>query len=230
MLAEFIVLLGPPGAGKGTQAGLIAEKLGLKHISSGNIFRENIDNRTELGLQAQTYANQGQLVPDDITIAMVETRLNEADCVKGAVLDGFPRTVTQAEALEKMLAKSRNKIQCAAFINVPEAVLVERLSGRWTCATEEHVYHLTFNPPKEPGVCDVDGSSLHQRVDDQKETVEKRISEYTQKTAPLIKFYKDENLLYEVDGTVPIEQVTTEIIDAVEKAKIESGRKKYLQV
>jgi len=229
-MAEFIVLLGPPGAGKGTQASLIAEKLDLKHISSGNIFRENIDNRTELGLRAQAYTEHGQLVPDDITIAMVEARLIQADCFKGAVLDGFPRTVAQAKALDKMLTKNKNRVQCATFINVPEAVLVERLSGRWTCATEEHVYHLTFNPPRQPGICDIDGSSLHQRVDDQKETVERRINEYTQKTAPLIQFYQEESLLYEVDGTKPIGQVTTEIMDTFEKTRLKSGRKKYLQV
>lgn len=229
-MAEFIVLLGPPGAGKGTQASLIAEKLGLKHISSGNIFRENIDNRTELGMRAQTYTEKGQLVPDDITIAMVEARLDEEDCHKGAVLDGFPRTVAQAKALKKMLAKNKNKVQCAAFINVPGAVLVERLSGRWTCATEEHVYHLKFNPPKQPGICDVDGSSLHQRVDDKKETVEKRIKEYEQKTAPLIQFFREEGLLYEVDGTNPIDLVTEEIMKTIEKTRSQSGRKKNLQV
>lgn len=218
-MAEFIVLLGPPGAGKGTQASMIAEELGLAHISSGNIFRENIDNKTELGMRAQAYTEQGQLVPDDITIAMVEDRLNQMDCQNGAVLDGFPRTVAQAKALEKMLAKHKNKVQCTVFINVPESVLVERLSGRWTCATEEHVYHLKFNPPKQPGVCDVDGSNLHQRIDDQKETVEKRISEYAQKTAPLIQFYKEEGLLYEVDGTNSINLVKEEIMKAVEKTR-----------
>lgn len=216
-MAIFVVLLGPPGAGKGTQAGLIAEKMGLKHISSGNIFRETIDNRTELGLRAQSYTEKGQLVPDDITIAMVETRLNEADCRHGAILDGFPRTVAQAHALNEMLAKQNQHICCTVFINVPNEVLVERLSGRWTCANEEHVFHLTFNPPKKSGICDVDGTELHQRMDDQKETVQKRISEYAEKTAPLIQFYKDEDLLFEVDGTKAIDLVTSEILERLNK-------------
>jgi adenylate kinase len=223
-MSKYIVFLGPPGAGKGTQAAVIAKTMDLAHISSGNIFRENIDNRTVLGLRAQTYLDSGQLVPDDLTIAMVRDRLSMPDCTQGAILDGFPRTVAQAEELDKMLLEMNDKIECVPFINVSEEVLVERLSGRWICASEKHVYHLKFNPPLKEGICDVDGNSLHQRKDDTRETVERRIREYNEKTAPLIKYYRQAGKLIEIDGKKDIDQVTSDILNKMEKRDSNSGR------
>lgn len=215
-MAKYIVLLGPPGAGKGTQAAVVAKRLKLAHISSGNLFRENVDNRTELGLKAQRFIDSGQLVPDDLTIAMVKERIGRPDCTDGVILDGFPRTVDQAAALDNLLKQSQEKIAKVIFINVPEQVLVERLSGRWLCESEKHVYHLKFNPPKVAGICDVDGSPLHQRHDDERKTVERRIREYQQKTAPLIEYYRQAGKLAEVDGTLEIELVSREIIKKIE--------------
>ena len=223
-MSKYIVFLGPPGAGKGTQAAVVAKKMDLSHISSGNIFRENIDNRTALGLRAQTYLDSGQLVPDDLTIAMIRNRLSMPDCKQGALLDGFPRTVAQAEELDKMLLEMNGKIESVPFINVSEEVLVERLSGRWICASEKHVYHLKFNPPLKEGICDVDGNSLHQRKDDTRETVEKRIREYNEKTAPLIEYYRQAGKLIEIDGTKDIDQVTSDILNKIEKWDSDSGR------
>lgn len=215
-MAKYIVLLGPPGAGKGTQAAVVASKMKIAHISSGNLFRENIDNRTELGLKAQRFIDSGQLVPDDLTIAMVKDRISRADCRQGAILDGFPRTVEQARALDELLKESQERIEKVAFINVPEAVLVDRLSGRWLCESEKHVYHLKFNPPKKAGICDADGSPLHQRHDDERKTVEKRIREYQQKTAPLIDFYRQAGKLAEIDGTLEIALVSRELLNRIE--------------
>ena len=216
-MSKYIVLLGPPGAGKGTQASVVAKKMNLVHISSGNIFRENIDNQTALGMRAKNYINSGQLVPDDLTIAMIRERLSKPDCEQGAILDGFPRTVAQAVTLDKMLLELDGKIQSVPFIDVPEDVLIERLSGRWICASEKHVYHLKFNPPLKEGKCDVDGSPLHQRKDDIRETVEKRIHEYNEKTAPLIDYYRKAGKLIEIDGKKEIEQVTQDILNNIEK-------------
>jgi adenylate kinase len=148
-MPQFYILLGPPGAGKGTQAAIIAEKCGIPHISSGNIFRENLQNNTDLGKQARVFMDKGELVPDGITIGMVENRLSQPDCKNGALLDGYPRTPTQAQALNEFLKKNGNEINAVPFINVPSNDLVERLSGRWTCKAEGHVYHLKNKPPKQ---------------------------------------------------------------------------------
>ena len=214
-MPQFYVLLGPPGAGKGTQAAIIAEKCGIPHISSGNIFRENLQNNTELGKQARVYMEKGELVPDGITIGMVENRLSQPDCKDGALLDGYPRTPTQAQALNEFLKKYGNEINAVPFINVPSNDLVERLSGRWTCKAEGHVYHLKNKPPKQANICDIDGSALYQREDDKRETVEQRIKVYVEQTAPLIAFYKKDGLLFEVDGDLPIEQVTDKLLEIV---------------
>jgi len=219
-MSKYIVLLGPPGAGKGTQAAVIAKRMGLAHVSSGNIFRENIDNQTVLGLRAQGYINSGQLVPDDLTIAMIRDRLSKPDCMQGAILDGFPRTVAQAEVLDKMLLEMNAKIECVPFINVPADVLIERLSGRWICESEKHIYHLAFNPPLKEGKCDVDGSPLHQRKDDLRETVKMRIHEYDEKTAPLIAYYQKSGKLVEIDGKKEIDQVTRDILIEIEKESL----------
>jgi adenylate kinase len=214
-MPQFYILLGPPGAGKGTQAAIIAEKCGIPHISSGNIFRENLQNNTELGKQARVFMDKGELVPDGITIGMVENRLSQPDCKDGALLDGYPRTPTQAQALNEFLKKNQNEINAVPFINVPSNDLVERLSGRWTCKAEGHVYHLKNKPPKQANICDIDGSVLYQREDDKRETVEQRIKVYVEQTAPLIAFYKKDGLLFEVDGSLPIEQVTDKLLAIV---------------
>jgi adenylate kinase len=215
-MGKFIVLLGPPGAGKGTQAEVLAEKTGLAHISSGDIFRENLKAQTELGKLAQGYINRGELVPDDVTIAMIRERLSRPDCSEGAILDGFPRTPAQAEALSQMLAELNGKVISVPYISVPAEVLIDRLSGRWTCRGQGHIYHMQYHPPKVAGICDEDGSELYQREDDQPATVERRIQVYTDQTTPLIEHYRGEGLLVEVDGTQPIEQVTLDLLAAIQ--------------
>jgi len=214
-MTRFYVLLGPPGAGKGTQAAIVAEKCHIPHISSGNIFRENLEKNTELGLKARAYMEKGDLVPDDITIGMVEDRLKKPDCANGALLDGFPRTPAQAQALAEFLAGINGEISCVPFINVAPEVLIERLSGRWVCKAEGHVYHTTYQPPQKEGICDLDGSPLYQRNDDKRETVEQRIEVYFKQTAPLIDFYKGKGLLVEIDGAQPIEDVTQAVLKLV---------------
>lgn len=211
-----IVLLGPPGAGKGTQAKKLAQALGLVHISTGDLFREHFKNETELGLLAQSYMNKGELVPDDVTIRMVEERLARTDCEKGAVLDGFPRTPAQAEALEDLLNKFDAGVRIVPYIKVPDDELVERLSGRWM-SPSGRVYHALYNPPKVKWVDDVDGSQLYQREDDQAETVRNRIKVYTEQTAPLIDYYRQKGLLVEIDGTQSIEAVAADLTRAVEE-------------
>jgi adenylate kinase len=213
--ATYIVMLGPPGAGKGTQAEILAQKLGLVHVSSGDLFRENLSNQTELGKLAQTYMRKGELVPDDVTIAMVKERLSRPDCAKGAVLDGFPRTPAQAEALDKILAELNSKVDVVPLISVPNDVLVERLSGRWM-SKSGRVYHALYNPPKVKWVDDIDGTPLYQREDDKPETVQRRIDVYYEQTAPLIDYYRQAGLLVEIDGTQEIEKVTEDILKAIE--------------
>lgn len=215
--ATYIVMLGPPGAGKGTQAKVIAEKLGLVHVSSGDLFRENLSRETDLGKLAQTYMTKGELVPDDVTIAMVKERLSRPDCDLGAVLDGFPRTPAQAEALNAILADMHGKINVVPLISVPDAVLIERLSGRWISASGR-VYHALYNPPKVKWLDDVDGSPLYQRDDDKPETVQHRIDVYKAQTAPLIDYFKAAGVLVEVDGTQDIDKVTEDILTAIGSA------------
>lgn len=215
-MANVIVLLGPPGAGKGTQAKVLKEKLALPHISSGDIFRENLQQQTDLGKLAQGYMNRGELVPDDVTIAMIRSRLSQTDCAGGALLDGFPRTVAQAQSLDQLLQEiGLGSVRKAPYVKVEEAVLVERLSGRWSCRTGGHVYHEKYNPPKKQGVCDEDGSELYQREDDKAETVKRRIRVYFEQTAPLIAYYRERGVLAEVDGQQPIEAVTKAMLASV---------------
>ena len=211
----YIVLLGPPGAGKGTQAQIVSETYGLPHISSGDIFRENLKNQTELGKLAEGYMKRGELVPDDVTIAMIRDRLARPDCAPGALLDGFPRTPAQAEALAKMLQEFQGQVRAVPYINVPEEILIERLTGRWTCKAEGHIFHEKYNPPRQPGVCDFDGSELYQREDDKAETVTRRIRVYLEQTEPLIDYYRKRDLLIEIDGTQSIEKVTSDLLAAL---------------
>src|SRR5512142_2660589 len=210
-MSTYIVLLGAPGVGKGTQAKLIAETTGLSHISSGDLFRDNIKNGTELGKLAQSYMNKGELVPDDVTIRMIRERISQPDCKKGALLDGYPRTTVQAEALEKLLADFGGKVNYVPFITAPESVLIERLSGRWTCRANGHIFHEKYNPPKAAGLCDIDGSELYQRDDDKSDTVVRRIQVYLNQTAPLVEYYRERGILSEIDGSQPIEKVSADL-------------------
>ena len=220
-MATFYVLLGPPGAGKGTQAQIVSKALGLPHISSGDIFRENLKNQTELGRQAKGYMDRGELVPDDLTISMVRDRLTKSDCAEGALLDGFPRTPAQAEELDKILAAIGSEIKVVPYIKVESQVLVERLSGRWTCKAQGHVFHEKYNPPKQAGVCDFDGSELYQREDDKAETVKNRIQVYFKQTLPLIEYYRKAGTLVEIDGDQVIEKVTQEFLRALDSEEME---------
>ena len=217
MAAEprFIVLLGPPASGKGTQAARLREALGLPHVASGDLFRENLKNETELGLKAKVYMDRGELVPDDVTIAMVMERLSRPDCARGALLDGFPRTIAQAEALDQALAERGLKISLVPYIAVPDEVLIERVSGRRLCRVCGEAYHVKFNPPKQPGVCDDDGGELYQRDDDKPETVRKRLQVYWEQTSPLVDYYRDQGVLVEVNGDQPIHAVAADLRAAV---------------
>ena len=211
----FIILLGPPGAGKGTQAHRLAERLGLPHISSGDLFREHLKNQTPLGKLAQQYMSKGELVPDEVTIGMVKDRLARPDAQRGAILDGFPRTPAQAQALDALLAERCARV-VVPYIRVPEEELIARLSGRLTCRAHGHVFHVRYNPPKQPGVCDYDGSELYQRDDDKPETVRRRIQVYHAQTAPLIDYYRQRCVLVEVNGDAPLDDVTQALLEAVQ--------------
>ena len=212
---RFIVLLGPPASGKGTQAARLREVLNLPHVASGDLFRENLKNETGLGLQAKGYMDRGVLVPDDVTIAMVMERLSRPDCAGGALLDGFPRTIAQAEALDRALAERGYKISLVPYIAVPDEILIERVSGRRLCRVCGEAYHIKFNLPKQPGVCDKDGGELYQRDDDKPETVRKRLEVYWEQTSPLIDYYRRQEVLVEVDGDQPIDAVGADLRAAV---------------
>lgn len=213
----YIVLLGPPGVGKGTQAEVLAEKLDLPHISSGEIFRENIKNDTEMGKLAQTYMKKGELVPDDVTISMIRERFSRPDCKNGAILDGFPRTPAQADALALMLKGFGGRVNLVPYITAPDEVLMERLVGRWTCRAAGHIFHEKFNPPQKSGLCDIDGSELYQRDDDKAETVLHRIDVYQEQTAPLIEYYRQHGTLVEINGFMSIEKVSAQLMSALKK-------------
>ncbi len=218
-MLRCIVLLGPPGAGKGTQAHLVAKKMGLIHISSGDLFREHLHNNSALGQQARVFIDRGELVPDDLTISMVRERLSLEDCQTGALLDGFPRTPTQAEALAEVLEDLGGEVVSVPYISVPTDVLIARLSGRWTCKAAGHIYHELLNPPHKAGICDHDGSELFQREDDKAETVKRRIQVYLDQTEPLIEYYKDRCLLVQVDGDQSIKQVTESLYQALDSSE-----------
>ncbi len=213
----YLVLLGPPGAGKGTQAERLQEELKLPHVASGDLFRENLRNETELGLLAKTYMDKGQLVPDDVTIAMVRDRLQRPDCDQGAILDGFPRTQPQAQSLDAMLADMGRQVDGVLYIAVPDEELVRRLSGRWICRQCQTPYHTMFNPPASEGVCDACGGALYQRDDDKPETVRSRLKVYHQQTSPLIDYYRQAGLLVEVDGAGDIATISAALSEAARK-------------
>ncbi|MCB0093990.1 MAG: adenylate kinase [Caldilineaceae bacterium] len=208
---KYIVLLGVPGAGKGTQAQLLQDKLGLPQISTGDIFRYNLKNETELGLLAKSYMDKGDLVPDEVTIRMVEDRLQQDDCANGAIMDGFPRNLVQAEAFEKMAAPYGG-VSVTPLVSIEDDVAIERITGRRTCRTCGAVYHIKFNPPKQADICDNDGGPLYQRDDDKAETVRNRLYVYYKQTAPLVGYYFAKALLVELDGARPISQVHEELL------------------
>lgn len=209
----YLVLLGPPGAGKGTQAERLEKELGLPHVASGDLFREHLGKETELGLLAKTYMDRGDLVPDDVTIAMVRERLQRPDCEQGAILDGFPRTQAQAAGLDDMLADMGRALDGVLYLAVPDEELVRRLSGRWICRQCQTPYHTLFSPPTQAGVCDACGGELYQRDDDKPETVRARLRVYHQQTAPLIDYYRQAGLLVEVDGSGDIESVAAALLE-----------------
>ncbi len=202
-----IIMLGAPGAGKGTQAKMIAEKYSIPHISTGDIFRANIKNGTELGKEAKTYMDQGKLVPDELTVKILLDRVAADDCKNGYVLDGFPRTIPQAEVLENELNKLGDKIDYAIDVNVPDENIIKRMSGRRACLSCGATYHIEHIPPKKEGVCDKCGSELVLRDDDKPETVKKRLDVYHAQTQPLIEFYTERNILKTVDGTQDMKDV-----------------------
>jgi adenylate kinase len=207
MMPVKIVLLGPPGAGKGTQAKSISNRYSIPHISTGDIFRSNISENTPFGVEAKKYMDNGQLVPDEVTINMVKDRLQQDDCKNGYLLDGFPRTVHQAEALQEFLQERQEKIDTALLIEVPMNFILERMTGRRVCPSCGASYHMKFNPTKTQGKCDVCGSDVIQRKDDSEETVNERLDVYQRQTQPLIDFYKERNQLSVVDGTKAINEV-----------------------
>jgi len=211
-----IVFLGPPGAGKGTQAKILIERYGIPQISTGDMLREHRARGTELGKKAQEYMDKGQLVPDEIILGMVKERLSQPDCQKGFILDGFPRTVAQAEALDKLLSEMGKKLDFALALIVPDDLLVERLTGRRTCKSCGMMYHIKYKPPKAEGKCDVCGGELYQRPDDNEETVRNRLKVYHEQTAPLIEYYKNKGILREIDGSKSIEEITQQIISILE--------------
>ncbi|MBN1179394.1 MAG: adenylate kinase [Anaerolineae bacterium] len=216
---RYVVLVGPPASGKGTQAVRLHEALGLTHVASGDLFRENIRNETALGMQAKSYMDRGDLVPDDVTIAMVLDRLSHPDCAAGALLDGFPRTLAQAQALDAALGAQGHAIGAVPYVAVPDEVLIERVSGRRLCRTCGASYHVTFNPPHTPGVCDVDGGELYQRDDDRPETVRTRLKVYHDLTSPLIDYYHEKGVLIQIDGDQPIDRVTEDLLEALRSVK-----------
>lgn len=202
-----IIMLGAPGAGKGTQAKMIADKYGVPHISTGDIFRANIKNGTELGMEAKKYMDQGLLVPDELTVRILLDHVAQDDCKNGYVLDGFPRTIPQAEVLDSELTKLGDHIDYAINVDVPDENIVKRMSGRRACLTCGATYHIEHVPPKKEGICDVCGSELVLRDDDKPETVKNRLNVYHEQTQPLIDFYTEKGVLKTVDGTVPMEEV-----------------------
>ena len=210
-----LLLIGAQGSGKGTQAEKLSQALGIPHVASGDLFRKAFDEKTELGIQANSYMDRGELVPDNLTVPMVLSRIEELDCVRGVLLDGFPRTISQAQALDKGLHRVGRQIDLAVYLNVPRAELLSRLSGRYICRANQHVYNVRANPPKVPGVCDLDGSELYQRTDDAGEAVQKRLDIFFNETIHLLDYYGSQQKLVEVNGNLPIDQMQKMLLNEI---------------
>jgi adenylate kinase len=211
----YVIMLGAPGAGKGTQADILSQEMDLPHIASGDLFRQALEKKTEVGILAKSYMDKGELVPDEITIKMILERINQADCVSGCLFDGFPRTLHQAKVLDKVLKEQEKSIDKAVYIEVPNEELVKRLSGRWLCRTCQTPYHIINSPPKTPGKCDKCGGELYQRSDDREETVRDRLNIFFAQTVPILDYYEKQNKLIRVNGNLGMQAVSKEIISAL---------------
>jgi adenylate kinase len=223
LIGNVVVLLGAPGAGKGTQAQVLSQRLGLAHVATGDLFRAAVAEGTPLGKTAKGYMDRGELVPDSVTIDMLFERLAKPDAAKGILLDGFPRNTTQAQVLDKSLAERGGKVDVAPYIEVPETDLVARLGGRWICRAQGHPYHELSKPPLVPGVCDVDGSELYQRDDDKPATVQARLRQQLGALDQVVGHYRKAGVLAAVDGSLPIDQVTQELLTAIAAATGRQG-------
>jgi adenylate kinase len=211
----YIIMLGAPGAGKGTQADILSQEMNLPHVASGDLFRQALEERTEVGLLAKDYMDKGELVPDKVAIRMVMERINQPDCTSGCLLDGFPRTLHQAEVLDKAFKEQGKTIDKAIYIEVPNKELIERLSGRWLCRVCQTPYHIISSPPKTPGKCDKCGGELYQRSDDKETTVKERLNIFFAQTVPILDYYKKQNKLIKINGNLGIQEVAREIISAL---------------
>ncbi|MDS3909236.1 adenylate kinase [Staphylococcus hominis] len=214
-----IILMGLPGAGKGTQASEIVKKFPIPHISTGDMFRKAIKDETDLGKEAKSYMDRGELVPDVVTVGIVKERISEDDAKKGFLLDGFPRTIEQAEALNNIMSELDRNIDAVINIEVPEEELMNRLTGRRICEKCGTTYHLVFNPPKVDGVCDIDGGKLYQRKDDNPETVSNRLSVNVKQSKPILEYYDEKGVLKNIDGAKDIDEVTKDVIDILDQLK-----------
>jgi len=211
----YVIMLGAPGAGKGTQADILSRELNLPHIASGDLFRQALERRTDVGLSAKGYMDRGELVPDKITIKMILERTDKPDCASGCIFDGFPRTLQQARALDKALMQQGRSIDKAIYIEVSDEELVKRLSGRWLCRVCQTPYHITNSPPKTPGKCDKCGGELYQRSDDREETVKERLNVFFAQTVPILDYYKKQGKLVKVNGNSGMQKVAREIVSAL---------------
>jgi len=213
-----IILIGAQGSGKGTQAARLAKSLNIKHIASGDLFRQAISEGTELGAQVKDYLDRGDLVPDSLTVSMILDRISEPDCANGVLLDGFPRTIAQARALDEATKgsdKADKAVDCAVYLEMPRELLVKRLSGRYICRAHQHVYNINTNPPKVPGICDIDGSELYQRPDDKGEAVQKRLDIFFKETIRLLDYYQMQQKLLTINGNQSIEQVAADLLNTI---------------
>ena len=214
-----IILMGLPGAGKGTQASEIVKKFPIPHISTGDMFRKAIKDETDLGKEAKSYMDRGELVPDEVTVGIVKERISEDDAKKGFLLDGFPRTIDQAESLSQIMSELDREIDAVINIEVPEEELMNRLTGRRICEKCGTTYHLVFNPPKVDGICDIDGGKLYQREDDNPETVSNRLSVNVKQSKPILEYYDEKGVLKNIDGAKDIDEVTKDVIDILDQLK-----------
>lgn len=214
-----IILMGLPGAGKGTQASEIVKKFPIPHISTGDMFRKAIKDETDLGKEAKSYMDRGELVPDEVTVGIVKERISEDDAKKGFLLDGFPRTIDQAESLSQIMSELDREIDAVINIEVPEEELMNRLTGRRICEKCGTTYHLVFNPPKVDGICDIDGGKLYQREDDNPETVSNRLSVNVKQSKPILEYYNNKGVLKNIDGSKDIDEVTKDVIDILDQLK-----------